>query len=139
MSPPTEATNAATPPTGWTNEAAYMHKSYYWAGTSGDIKDMLNTEYGLRDAQPTWTHLPQYGNILFIFQATPSTGKKTSYYVWNGIESSVCFIDALGIGEIRESINKLGEGKGYLKGLKLEVVSTSDTKITPTDVRPRRG
>ncbi|KAG8212911.1 hypothetical protein J3R82DRAFT_11266 [Butyriboletus roseoflavus] len=138
---PTEAIaiNAATPPTGWTNQEAYMYRSYYWAGTSGDIKDMLSTEYRLKNAQPLWTHLPKYGNVLFIFQAEPSTGK-TSYYVWNGIESSVCFIDALGIDEIRESINKFGEGKdseiaGILDKNKTRISAVSSPKHSPLSSR----
>ena len=99
-----------------------MDRSYYWAGTAGDIKDMLNTNYGLKNAEPIWTHLPQYGNVLFIFQAVPSSGTTSYYYVWNGIESSVCYINAIGLDEIQATINKFGEGKGYLEGLNLTVV-----------------
>ena len=98
-----------------------MYKSYYWAGNSGDVKEVLQTNYGLKNAQPIWTHLQKYGNILFIFQAVPSSGK-TSYYVWNGIENSVCHINAQGLGEIQATINKFGEGKGHLKDLSLTVI-----------------
>lgn len=112
---------SSTPPTGWTGDDAYLYKDYYWAGTSGDIKDMLSTNYGLKNAQPIWTRLPQYGGVMFIFQAVPSSGT-TSYYIWNGIESSVCYVTAQGIDEIRETINKFGEGKGYVGDLNLTVV-----------------
>jgi hypothetical protein len=74
-------------------------------------------DFGLVDAKPIWTQNPKYGNVLYIFEASPSIGK-TSYYIWNAVESLLCFIDAAGIDEIRETINKFGRGKGYLGGLK---------------------
>ena len=108
----TEAVNPDVPaaPIGWTRDKAYMYESYYWLGVPGDTKSMLSMDYGLADAKPIWTQTPRFGNILYIFEAPPSVGK-TSYYVWNAIESSVCFIDVAGIDEIRETLNKFGRGR----------------------------
>ena len=110
---PTEDTDISTiaPPEGWTNKEACMDRSD-WVGNPDDIKDMMSTDYGLEDAEPIWRHDPKYGGITFIFKA--KAAGKTSYYVWNGIESSVCRLVPQGLGEIRRTIHEEG---GYLRGL----------------------
>jgi hypothetical protein len=115
----TEAVNPDVPaPIGWTSDKAYMY-GCYWLGNPGDTKYMLSVDYGLA-AKPIWTRHPKYNDVLYIFEASPSVGK-ASYYVWNAI-TSVCIIDAAGIDEIRDTINRLGKGVGYLRGLKLTVL-----------------
>ena len=113
-------TKATTPPDGWTINTNAMMKSDYWAGTSDDVKSMLQTDYGLQSVEPLWRHEPKYGTIMFIFQATASG--TTLYYVWNGLESSVCRFVETSIDNIKKTINDKGKGAGYLKDLQQVVV-----------------
>ncbi|KIJ59878.1 hypothetical protein HYDPIDRAFT_117973 [Hydnomerulius pinastri MD-312] len=102
-------------PTGWSNESDDMDLAYYWQGRNGDLKATLATWYGLANAQPLITRLPDFGDVMFLFQS----GSK--YYVWNGVENVVCSIDSpTNLEEIYNTIAKLGQGRlGDLKMTKL--------------------
>jgi len=97
-----------------------MDRSYEWTGAPGDAKHLLNKVYGLSNANPIWVHDPKFGNDLFILQATPKSGERLNY-VWNGIDQRVCRItQPETLGEIRQSIEKLGGPQGAFNGLELE-------------------
>jgi hypothetical protein len=113
--PAAAAAKALTPPTGWSNDPDYMDRDYYWQGKNGDLKATLNTWYGLANAEPLCTRLPDFGDVMFLFQS----GSK--YYVWNGIENVVCSIEEpKTLEQIYSAISKLGGGRlGDLKLKKL--------------------
>lgn len=126
-SAPTEGVdiNGNLAPKGWTVNRYAMMEDYYWVGNSDDIKGMLQTDYSLESVQPLWRHDPKYGSIMFIFQARAGPEEKMLYYVWNGIESSVCRFVEEDIKKIWDVIDNNGKGPGYLKGLQQEVVHPS--------------
>jgi len=114
---------APDPPKGWLDDEIYLKRSYYWSGKSGDVKDTLNKFYGLSNANPIWVNDPDFGNVLFIFQATPKSGG-TLNYVWNDIEKSVCRITGPAtLEEIRQSIQKFGGDEGTFDDLVLEEIT----------------
>ncbi|KIJ62092.1 hypothetical protein HYDPIDRAFT_30644 [Hydnomerulius pinastri MD-312] len=109
--------NAATTttlaaPEGWSNDLDDMDLDYYWKGHNGDLKATLATWYGLTDAQAIITRLPEFGDVMFLFQSG------MCYYVWNGVEDAVYSIDSpTNLEGIYDTIRKLGKGK--LGGLKM--------------------
>ncbi|KAA8902916.1 hypothetical protein FN846DRAFT_891356 [Sphaerosporella brunnea] len=104
-------TTKATIPKGWSNNPKDLDLEYYWQG-KGDTKQELATDYGLKDASPLITKPPPSGDIYFLFRSS------SKYYIWNGIENSVCFIAGPEtLEEIFAAMDKFG-----LEGLRLELL-----------------
>ena len=92
---------------------------------------VLKTEFGLDNAELIWAQTPASVCDHYIFRAEAGDPRKTSYYVYTESMYSVYSIEAQGLEEIRDTINKTGKGKGYLKGLKVV-----ELEPVPTDSDP---
>lgn len=77
-----------SPPVGWTDREARLHKTYYWADKPDTVRDVLQTTYNLSDIDPVWTCDPDRGEVLFIFKGK-NRNNQWRYYLWNGLEDTV--------------------------------------------------
>lgn len=124
MSSPTAATESiavSDPPQGWNYDEEELLNHNYWTDKPCSIKNIIKHHYGLLDALPIWARDPKFGVVLIIFQASPSTGQ-TSYYVWDGIESTVSRFEAEKLEAVKNDIDAHGGGQGFLGKVKLAEV-----------------
>jgi len=113
-----ETTGSITPPEGWTDEEARLHKTYYWADKPGTVRDVLEKRYDLSNAAPIWTCDPDEGEELFIFQASDPSDQ-SRYYLWNGLEDTVAqFVQE----DLQNIKNEIISGQGSLKDVQFNDV-----------------